>query len=224
MEHTDKHYEQGLKTLKEEILKMGGIVEQMVHYAMKALVERNTSLVKEVSSREPSVNRLEITIDELCIQLLALHQPAASDLRFISVGLKISKDLERMGDLAVNISETVEEINREPQLKEFVDLPRMAGKTQQMVKASLDAFVKQDVNAAKKVCEMDDDVDNLKDKIQQDVIDRIKEKPDGIAVGIGLISVAKNLDRVADHSTNIAEEVIFMVEGKDIRHGLAKPS
>lgn len=216
--HTDKHYEAELKELKDEILKMGGVVEEMIQRSMKALVDRNSNLAEEVIKRDPEVNRLEMEIDAHCVQLLALHQPAASDLRFITVGLKISKDLERMGDLAVNVCQDCLDLNREPQLKPYIHLPQMATKAQKMVKDSLDCFVKQDAALARKVCEADDEVDRLKDDIYEEVISFMKKDPEVIVRGTHLIAVAKHLERVADHATNIAEVVIFMITGEDIRH------
>ncbi|MDO8520007.1 MAG: phosphate signaling complex protein PhoU [Deltaproteobacteria bacterium] len=217
--HTDRHYEEELHTLKEKILKMGGMVEEMVRDAMKALVERQNRLASVVMKKEHEVNQLEIGIDDQCLRLLALHQPAASDLRFITLGLKISKDLERMGDLAVNITEQAEKINREPLLKPYVDLPIMADKAQKMVKGALDAFVSRDPDAAQKVCGLDDEVDDLKDKIQEELMAFMQKDSTAVVRGVHLIAIAKHLERVADHATNIAEEVIFMVKGKDIRHG-----
>lgn len=217
--HTDRRYEEGLGRLKEFILQMGGAVEEMIALAMKGLVERNDKVAQEVLLKEPQVNELEMTIDDHCIELLALHQPAASDLRLITIGLKVSKDLERMGDLAVNICENAMVINKEPQLKPYLDLPQMAAIAQKMVKDSLDAFVKRDALLAEKVCEMDDAVDELNDKIETELIGIMQKDPVTISRGTHLIAVAKHLERVADHATNIAEEVIFMVQGKDIRHG-----
>jgi len=217
--HTDKRYEEDLQNLKEMILKMGGIVEEMIALAMKSLVERNSKLVEEVIQKDPAANELEMAIDERCLELLALHQPAASDLRFITIGLKISKDLERIGDLGVNIVENAAEINKEPQLKPYVDLPIMAGKVQKMVKNALDAFVKQNPDEAQKVCEVDDEVDDLNDQIFAELVGLMQKEPQAVARGVRIISIAKHLERVADHATNIAEEVIFMVQGKDIRHG-----
>lgn len=218
-EHTDKNYEYNLRELKETILKMGGIVEEMLLLCMKSLIDRAPAAATEVFKKEPEVNRLEMEIDELCIKLLALHQPAASDLRFITIGLKINKDLERMGDLAVNISEITQELSKEAPLKPYVDLPKLAERAQKMVRMALDAFVKQDVDSAKTVCEMDDEADNLKDRIQKDLVNLMLKDSQSVSRAIPLITIAKHLERVADHATNIAEEVIYMVKGKDIRHG-----
>ena len=217
--HTDKTYEQELKELKEEILMMGGIVEEMITRSMKALVERDTKLAAEIIQKDREVNQLEMTIDERCLQLLALRQPAASDLRFITIGLRISKDLERMGDLSVNICEQAQDLNKESQLKPYIDLPKMADRTQQMVKQSLDAFVRRDPVLAQSVCEMDDEVDALNDRVFDELVVLMQNDSDSISRAVRLILVSRQLERIADHATNIAEEVIFMVQGKDIRHG-----
>ena len=219
MIHTDRHYEEELNSLKDFILKMGGLVEEMVHLAMKMLINRETQLMGIVIQKEKEANQLEIGIDDQCLKLLALHQPAASDLRFITLGLKISKDLERIGDLAINICEQAEKINREPPLKPYIDLPIMADKAQKMVKGALDAFVARDAKAAQKVCGLDDEVDDCKEKIQEELMALMQKDSQTVERGVYLIAIAKHLERVGDHATNIAEEVIFMVQGKDIRHG-----
>lgn len=218
-EHTDKRFEESLQGLKELILQMGEGVEAMILLSMKALIERNSKLIEEVIAKDPAINELEMTIDERCLELLALYQPAASDLRFITIGLKISKDLERMGDLAVNIVENATEINKEPPLKPYIDLPVMTSKVQKMVKDALDAFVKRDAPLAETVCRMDDEVDDLKSRIFDELVGLMQNNSNAVGRGVRLIAVAKHLERVADHATNIAEEVIFMVQGKDIRHG-----
>ena len=217
-EHTDKHYEQELKDLKEAILKMGGIVEEMIARSMKSLIERDSRIVGEVTLQEGTANRLEMEIDDRCLQLLALRQPTASDLRFITIGLKISKDLERIGDLAVNIAEQAMELNKEPQLKPYVDLPLMGQKVQQMVRGVLDSFVNRDASRAQQVCEVDDEVDDLNRKVLQELIALMQKDSSAVTRGMHLIWIAKQLERIADHATNIAEEVIFMVQGRDIRH------
>ena len=217
--HTDKRYEEGLHHLKEQILKMAGIVEEMITCSMKALVDRNSDLTSAVIEKDPEVNDLEMRIDDTCVELLALHQPAASDLRFITIGLKISKDLERMGDLAVNIAENTREINQEPSLGPYQDLPKMAFTAQKMVQDSLDAFVRRDAVQAERICKMDDEVDNLNNLLFKELVELMKKNSDTVARATRLILIVRHLERIADHATNIAEEVIFMVQGKDIRHG-----
>lgn len=223
-QHTDRQYEEDLRRLKEHILEAGGIVEEMITRSMRALTERDSKMAEEVIRRDFEVNHLELDIDDLCVQLLALRQPAASDLRFITIGLRASKDLERMGDLAVNIAEQALALNKEPQLKPYADLPRMAMKAQEMVKNALDAFVKRDADLAQKVCEMDDDVDSLDDRIFDELVDMMEKDSKAVERGTRLILVSRQLERIADHATNMAEEVIFMVQGKDIRHGGRKPA
>lgn len=218
-QHTDKHYEEQLQKLKEDILKMGGIVEDMIARAMKALLERNSELALAVIHKDPEANQLEVSIDDRCLKLLALHQPAGSDLRFIAMGLRASKDLERMGDLAVNISEQAIELGKDPQLKPYHDLPMMADIARKMVKESLDAFVKQDSEQAELICKMDDQVDSLNDKIFDELVALMEKNPAGITRATRLILISRHLERIADHATNIAEEVVFMIKGKDIRHG-----
>ncbi len=218
-EHTDKHYELQLRNLKETILKMGGLIEEMITCSVKVLTERNSRLHEELTIKEKEVNSLEMEIDEKCLEMLALRQPAASDLRFICIGLKISKDLERIGDLAVNISQQAMELNKEPQLKPYIDLPLMATKSQKMVKEALDSFVHRDAQRAKSICEMDDEVDDLNEKIFDELVSFMQKSSDAVSRGTRLIACSKHLERVADHATNIAEQVIFMVQGQDIRHG-----
>ena len=218
-EHTDKHFEAELRELKEKILKMGGMVEEMIDRAQKSLFERNSNLAREILICDSEVNRIEVAIDNHCLELLARRQPAASDLRFITIGLRISKDLERMGDLAVDIGEQVIELNKELQLKPFEDLPQIASKTKKMVKSALDAFVNRDPDLAERVCEADDEVDALKRKVFDDVVLIMQKNPSAVLRGVRLILVSRHFERIADHATNIAEEVIFMVKGKDIRHG-----
>jgi phosphate transport system protein len=217
-EHTDKKYEDELKKLREDILYMGGLVEDQIQKSIKSLVERDTELANIVIERDHEVNRLDVDIDDLCIRLLALHQPAARDLRFITTGLKITTDLERVGDMAVNICERALELNEEPQLKPYIDIPRMARIAERMIRESLDAFVREDTDLALKVCKDDDQVDQLNAQIFREVITFMIDDPRTINRAMKISSVSKYLERIADHATNIAEIVIFMVKGKTIRH------
>lgn len=216
--HTDKQYEQELQQLKEEILKTGAIVEEMIALCMKALVDRDSNIAQEVLRKDPEVNRLEMKIDDLCLQLLALRQPAGPDLRSVAIGLRASKDLERIGDLAVNIAEQALELNKVPQLKPYIDLPKMALSAQNMMKTALDAFVRHDADLAQEVCGMDDEVDLLNDKVFDELVTLMENDSSAVSRATRLILVSRHLERIADHATNIAEEVIFMVKGKDIRH------
>ena len=218
VEHTDKRYEEDLKKLREDILYMGGLVEDQIQKAVKSLVDRDSPLAETIIQRDHEVNRLDVEIDDLCIRLLALHQPAGKDLRFITTGLKITTDLERMGDMAVNICERALELNLEPQLKPYIDIPRMAQISQRMIRESLDAFVREDTELALKVCKDDQEMDDLNSQIFRETVSFMIEDPHTIdrAMKIGFIS--KYLERIADHATNIAEMVIFLVKGKSIRH------
>ncbi len=217
-EHTDKRYEEELKKLREEILYMGGLVEDQIQKAVRSLVDRDSELAEMIIERDHEVNRLDVDIDDLCIRLLALHQPAGRDLRFITTGLKITTDLERIGDMAVNICERAVELNQEPQLKPYIDIPRMALISQRMIRESLDAFVREDTVLALKVCNNDEEVDQLNSQIFREVVTFMIEDPHTINRAIKISSISKYLERIADHATNISEMVIFMVKGKSIRH------
>jgi phosphate transport system protein len=200
---------------------MGGLVEDQIRRVLRALLERDSELAQEVIERDREVNSYDVEVDEKCVELLALHQPAASDLRFITTAMKIVTDLERIGDQAVNIGQRVLELNREPQLKPYIDLPRMAERAQRMVKESLDAFVARDTELARRVCGEDDAVDALKEQIFRELLTFMMEDPRTIPRAIRLILISRFLERVADHATNIAEMVIYMVESKMVRHTLA---
>lgn len=217
-EHTDKRYGEELKKLREEILYMGGLVEDQIQKAVKTLVDRDSELAQVIIERDHEVNRLDVEIDDICIKLLALHQPAGRDLRFITTGLKITTDLERIGDMAVNICERALELNQEPQLKPYIDIPRMARVSQRMIRESLDAFVREDTDLALKVCKDDDEVDQLNVQIFRETLSFMLENAQTISRATKIASVSKYLERIADHATNIAEMVIFMVKGKSIRH------
>jgi len=216
-----RHFHEELETLKQTLLAMGGLVEDQIRRVLRALVERDSDLAQEVIDRDREVNSYDVEVDEKCVELLALHQPTAGDLRFITTAMKIVTDLERIGDQAVNIGQRVLELNREPQLKPYIDLPRMAEQAQRMVKESLDAFVARDTQLARQVCGEDDAVDALKEQIFRELLTFMMEDPKTIPRAIRLILVSRFLERVADHATNIAEMVIYMVESKMVRHTLA---
>ncbi|HOJ72075.1 MAG TPA: phosphate signaling complex protein PhoU [Syntrophorhabdaceae bacterium] len=216
--HIYKAFDVELKELKESILYEGGLVEKAIREAIKALLERNSDLAKNVIENDDIVNAKEVEIDEFCLKLLALRQPAARDLRFITTAIKINYDLERIGDMAVNICERVLELNQEPQLKPYIDLPNMAETVELMVKESLDAFVKEDVELALKVTKDDEKVDQLLDQIFRELLTYMIENPKIISRATRILFISKYLERMADHAVNIAELVIFMVEGKIIRH------
>src|SRR5215510_8444566 len=217
--HTSKHYEQQLRELKDRLLLMSHKAEEMISDSIRSLVERRPSLAEEVIRRDDELDNLEITIDELCYAVLALEQPVARDLRFIATALKIVRDIERIGDIAVNIAERGLELIQEPELKRLVDLPIMADAAQKILKDSLDAFVNSDADLAEKVIVNDNFVDDLYEQIFRELLTYMLEDPRTISRAIKLIFIAKHLERVGDHSANIAEMVVFLVRGQDIRHG-----
>ena len=217
-EHISKVFDNELNELRQSILVMGGKVELMIANSIKALVDRDTPLAERTIALDHEVNTAEVAIDERCLELLALRQPAARDLRFITIALKIVTDLERMGDQCANIAKRAIEMNDEPPLKPYIDIPRMAHRTEVMVKEALDAFVRGDAELAIKVCKNDSFVDELNIQIQRELLTFMIEDPTTISRAIKLNYISKSMERIADHATNIAEMVIFMVKGKDIRH------
>jgi phosphate transport system protein len=216
--HIYKAFDMELKELKEKLLHEAGLVERAIQDAIKSLLERTSDVARKVIEDDDSINTLEVEIDEFCLKLLALRQPAARDLRFITTAIKINYDLERIGDMAVNICERVLELNQESQLKPYIDLPTMANIVQTMVKESLDAFVKEDVQLALKVTQDDEKVDNYLDQIFRELLTYMMQDARAISRATRLLFISKNLERMADHAVNIAELLIFMVEGKIIRH------
>ena len=216
--HTDRRYEAELKSLHVKILEMGGFVEKQIAGAVAALVSRDDAQARLIIERDHAINRIDVEIDELCLRLLALHQPAGRDLRLITTGLKITTDLERVGDMAVNVCERALDLNREPQLKPFIDIPRMAEVAQRMLRESLDSFVREDVEAALGVCREDDVIDALTAQLFNELLTFMIRDPQTISRTIPLLFIAKYLERIGDHATNIAEMVVFMVKGKSIRH------
>ncbi len=210
--------EEDIEALKEQILKMGGIVEESIRQSVKALVERDRNLAITVIDGDAIVNHYDVQIEEECIRLLAIWQPTGSTLRFLTTAIKIITDLERMGDLAVDVCERAIELNEEPPLKPFIDMPRMAEAAQTMLKDSLDSFVREDADLAMKVCASDDYVDNLNVQIFNELLVYMLQDPRNISRAVRLTYITKYLERIADHATNIAEMVVYMVKGKVIRH------
>jgi phosphate transport system protein len=217
-----RHFEQELKNLKDQILEMGSHVEEAVEAATQALIQRQPQMFKKVYELEAKINREHIEVDESCIQLLARQSPLAADLRLVIAVLKISTDLERMGDQAVNIAYNAKDYMEGEPIKELVDIPKMAMEVRAMVRDALDAFVRQDGALAKEVLKKDDLVDSLKDKVFQDLIQFMTANSARVEQALDLILIARNLERLGDHATNIAEDVIFAATGQDIRHG-SKP-
>jgi phosphate transport system protein len=216
-----RHFHEELADLKQTLLAMGALVEDQIRRVMRALVERDDALAREVIERDRDVNAYDVGVDEKCVELLALHQPAAGDLRFVTTAMKIVTDLERIGDQAVNIAQRALELNAEPQLKPYIDLPRMAEQAQRMVRASLDAFVARDTALARRVCADDRPVDALNHQIFRELLTYMMSDPTTIPRAIRLMLIARFLERVADHATNIAEMVVYMVESRMVRHTLA---
>src|SRR6202008_754653 len=216
-----RHVHEELEALKQTLLAMGGLVEDQIRRVMRALLERDDVVAREVIERDRQGHAYGVEGAETGGDLVALHQPTAGDLRFITTAMKIVTDLERIGDQAVNIAQRALELNQEPQLKPYIDLPRMADRAQRMVKESLDAFVSRDTELARRVCGEDADVDALKEQIFRELLTYMMEDPKTIPRAIRLILVSRFLERVADHATNIAEMVVYMVESKMVRHMLA---
>jgi phosphate transport system protein len=216
--HTDKAFEADLRDLREKLLAMGAKVEALIADSMRALTDRDSPLAERVIQADKEVNRLEVEIDETCRRILALRQPAASDLRLITTALKIVTDLERIGDLAVNIAERAKDLNEAPPLKPYVDTPRLAELAQQQVKKALDAFVSSDVAKAEVVLKEDEHLDVLYLKIFNELLSYMMEDSKNIRRATALMFIAKHLERIGDHATNVAEMVVYMVRGTDIRH------
>jgi phosphate transport system protein len=200
---------------------MGGIAEEQVQGSLRALIARDSDLARKIIENDRRVNALDVEVDEDCLRLLALQQPTARDLRFITTAMKISTELERISDLAENICERAIELNEEPQLKPYIDIPRMANWSLRMVKEALDAFVTGDASLARKVCTDDDFVDDLTHQLFRELLSFMLENPQTITRAIRITFIAKYLERIADHATNVAELVVYMAEGKIIRHTIS---
>ena len=216
--HTDKSYDVELDDLRSKLLTLGGKVEAEIALSMRAMAERDSKLAEQVLSADQEVNLLELEVDEGCRRLLALRQPAASDLRFITTALKIVVDLERIGDLAVNIAERAIDLNQSPALRPVHDLTRLAQLCQAQVRKALDAFVDADVEKAQAVIKDDDLLDALYHNLINELLALMMEDPRNIRRANSLLFVAKHLERLGDHATNVAEMVVYMVRGTDVRH------
>ena len=213
-----RHFDEELDELKQTLLRMAAKAESMIHDSIQALVKRDPTMGDRILQLEDEVNRLQLEIDDRAFKLLALQQPMAHDLRFIIAAMKISSDLERIADQAVNITENTKILLQFPELKPLIDIPKMAEITKAMVRDSLDAYVDSNAPKAREVVVRDDTVDALKDQVFREVLTYMISDPRTIQVGLQLILVARHLERIADHATNIAEDVVYMVEAKDIRH------
>jgi phosphate transport system protein len=213
-----RHFVEELDYLRSRLLEMSALVEDSVYRSVLSLAEKDPQQAQKVLQNEAEINRMEIEIDDLATGLLALQQPMATDLRFLTSAIKINNDLERMGDLAVNIVERALSLINEPLMKPLIDIPAMASRVQAMIRKSLDAFVKRDAELARNVLLSDDAVDALRDSIYEELISYMERDPHTVRQGINLMFVARNLERLADHATNIAEDVLFLIEGVDVRH------
>ena len=225
MDRQIPHFQEQLAVLKERLLVMGGMAEERVRLSVQALVEGDPVLVEEVLDGDTPINVLHIEIDDRCLKLLALHQPMAVDLRAIVAAVKINTDLERVGDLAVNIAEAARRYGTHPPVKKLIDIPRMATIAQRMLRDSLDAFVRRDVELAQQVLNQDDILDGLKTQVFRELLTYMLQDPATIEPALDLILISRHLERIGDHATNIGEDVIFMVSGRDVRHhaGAEKP-
>jgi phosphate transport system protein len=210
-----------LDELRRDLLQMAGLAEAAVGKSMRSLVVRDRNLIAEVLREEPAINRMENQVDDRCLKILALFQPEARDLRFIAASLKISNDLERVGDQAVNIAQRAQDLLDEPPLKPLIDLPHMAELSQRMLKDALDSLVRGDAVLARDVCRRDDEVDNLEDQIFRELLTYMLADSKAISRAIHLILISRHLERVADHATNIAEEAFYLVEGRTLKHHAA---
>jgi len=216
--HQARHFQEELEQLQARLLEMGGAAEEQVRLAIKGLVDRDPPTIERAQSGDQPINRLHIEIDSRCFTLLALFQPMAADLRRIVAAVKINTDLERVGDLAVNIAEAARRYCLHPPVKKLIDIPRMATLAQTMLRDALDAFVRGDVALAQRVLDEDDKLDELKDTIFRDLLDYMLQDASTIEPALDLILVSRHLERIGDHATNVAEDVIFIVSARDVRH------
>ena len=216
-EHT-RHFQDELEQLKARLLEMGGIAEEQVRLSIKGLVDRDHDLIDRVLVGDQPLNALHIEIDNRCFTLLALYQPMAVDLRAVVAAVKINTDLERVGDLAINIAEAARQYTTHPPVKRLIDIPRMASIAQTMLRDALDAFVKRDTVLAQRVLNEDDTLDALKSQIFRELLTYMLQDPATIEPALDLILISRHLERIGDHATNVAEDVIFMVLAKDVRH------
>ena len=213
-----RHFQEELDLVKARLLEMGGLAEERVRLAVRSLVDRDRTLVERVLGGDGAINQLHIEIDDRCFKLLALHQPMAVDLRSIVSALKINSDLERVGDLAVNIAEAVRRSLQHAPVKELIDIPRMADIAQAMLRDCLDAYVRRDTTLAQTVLDRDDELDALKTMVFRDLLDHMLADASTIEPSLDLILISRHLERIGDHATNVAEDVIFMVSARDVRH------
>jgi phosphate transport system protein len=213
-----RHFTIELEELNQKLLQMGGMVESAIHRSVRALLEQDRDLAEEVIRDEPKINRMEMEIDGIVTRLLALRQPVARDLRLLTAALKINNDLERIGDLANHIAERSLSLMHHPLVKPMTDIPKMASLVQSMLLKCLDAFVNGDADLAHTVLLSDAEVDRLRDGVYKELLEIMQRDPSVLTAAVDLIFVARNLERIGDHATNIAEDVVFLVKGIDVRH------
>jgi len=213
-----RHFEQELEQLKAKLLDMSVLVERAIYCSVQGVVDKNQELAEQVIRNEAKINQLEIEIDDLAISLLALQAPLAADLRLVTAAIKINNDLERMGDLSVSIAESALALMKEPVIRPLIDIPHIAGLAESMVRKALDAFVNRDAELARSVLASDDAVDNMRTASYHELISFMGNNPHQISQALYLLSVVRNLERIADHATNVAEDVLFLVKGIDVRH------
>jgi phosphate transport system protein len=223
MERVFRHFQEELDALKERLLAMGGLAEERVRESVRGLVDRDHVLLDGVLAGDEPINDLHMEVDDRCFKLLALHQPMAADLRVIVAAVKINTDLERVGDLAVNIGEAGKRYLQHPPVKPLIDIPRMGDLAQSMLRDALDAFVRRDVALAEAVLAADDTLDSLKTQIFRELLTFMLQDPTTIEPSLDLILVSRHLERIGDHATNVAEDVIFMVSARDVRHHAPEP-
>lgn len=221
-ERVHRHFEEVLDELKDKVLRLGGLTEQAIGRAVRSLVDRDSALARRVIEEDDAIDRLELDIDDLCVEMLARYQPMAGDLRFITTAMKITSDLERIADHACNISERALELNEEPQLKPLIDIPLMANQAQEMVRQSLDAFVRRDADGAKATIRLDRELNDRMEQIFRELLSYMIEDPKNVSRAIRLTFVAKYFERIGDMAKNICEQVVFMAKGEVIKHRAAR--
>lgn len=218
MENPHPNFEKQLEHISETLLRMGGQVEEAIGKSIRALVDRDANLAREVIGNDNEIDRLELEIDDLCMEFLARNQPLARDLRFIATAMKITPDLERIGDHAVNVCERILELTEEPPLRTLVDMPLLAKRAQEMVRGALDAFVRHDAEAARAVIRLDDELDERMDQIFRVLLSHMLEDPRVISRALRSTFIAKYFERIGDQATNICEQIVFMAEARVIKH------
>lgn len=223
MERAVPHFHEELEALKGRLLEMGGLAEERVRQALEGLVTRDVALIEQVMRGDEPLNQLHVEIDNRCFRLLALHQPMATDLRAIVAAVKINSDLERVGDLAVNIAEASRRYVDHPPVKQLIDIPAMGSIAQAMLRDALDAYVRRDTELARRVLNEDDRLDALKSQVFRELLDYMLRDPATVEPSLDLILISRHLERIGDHATNIAEDVIFMVSALDVRHHVVRP-